>query len=90
MKTTEKEKKIRRLSAEMLNESHKEALKKLDRVFSYGAIDTEAWDENIDKMILPKAIVTSILESEAYQYAGKGTSFEKRVKKEVRNLRNYI
>ena len=32
-------------------------------------------------MILPKCIVTAILQDESTQYEGKGTSFEKQVKK---------
>ena len=34
-------------------------------------------------MILPKCIVT-ILQDESHQYEGKGTSFEKMIKKEVK------
>jgi len=41
-------------------------------------------------MILPKCIVVAVLESEADQYKATGTSFEKEVKKEVRNLRCFI
>jgi hypothetical protein len=55
-----------------------------------GAIDINSWDENNSPMILPKIIVTAILEQESTQYNGQGTSFEKEVKKGVRNLRYFL
>jgi hypothetical protein len=90
MTTQEKKEKIQKLVLEMLKTSHEAAIKKSETVFNTGAIDVDGWDENNSPMILPKCIVTAILESEAYQYGAKGTSFERRVKKEVRNIRYFI
>ena len=41
-------------------------------------------------MIIPKCIVTAILQRESIQYEGKGTSSERFVKKMVRRITYYI
>lgn len=41
-------------------------------------------------MILPKCIVTALLQNESRQYEGKGTSFEKTVKREVKNITYFL
>jgi hypothetical protein len=41
-------------------------------------------------MILPKCIVTAILQNESTQYEAKGTSFEKHVKKEAKNICSFL
>ncbi len=81
---------IAKLVKDMLNESHESMLKKIDKVLNSGAIDFESWDENKKPMILPKCIVTAILQNESTQYEGKGTSYEKQVKKEVKNIRYFL
>jgi hypothetical protein len=81
---------IAELVKEMLNESHEAMLKKIDKVLSSGCVDTESWSEDNAPMILPKCIVTSILQNESTQYEEKGTSFEKQVKKEVKNIRYFL
>lgn len=88
MKT--KKEKIRSLVIEMLNESHEAMIKNVEKALNSGAINTEQWDERTNKMILPKCIVTAILQKESEQYEGKGTSFEKQVKREVKNIRYFI
>ena len=90
MNTTEKKEAIKLLAREMLNDSYLEMLKKIDKALNCGAVDIDNWDEKDSPMILPKCIVTAILQNESTQYEGKGTSFEKRVKKEVRNIRYFI
>ena len=59
-----KKAKIKKLVEEMLNESHKAMLKKLETVLNSGAIDIDGWVENISPMIIPKCIVTALLQSE--------------------------
>ena len=88
MKT--KNDKIKKLVADMLKESQAAMVKKIDAALNSGAIDIEVWDENSNPMILPKCIVTAILENESKQYEGKGTSFEKQIKKEVKNIRYFL
>lgn len=82
--------KIAELVKEMLNESHELMIKKIDKVLNSGCVDVESWSEDNSPMILPKCIVTAILQHESTQYEGKGTSFEKQVKKEVKNIRYFL
>ena len=90
MTTQEKKNKIKSLAEDMLKESFDAMIKKVEKALNSGAIDIDSWDENNNPMILPKCIVTAILQDESTQYEGKGTSFEKQVKKEVQNIRYYL
>ena len=90
MKHQEKKEKIKSIVEDMLNEAHEAMIKKVDKVLNSGAIDIDSWDEENAPMITPKCIVTAILQNESTQYEGKGTSYEKKVKKEVKNIRYYI
>ena len=90
MKTKEKKEAIRTIARDMLNDSYLAMLKKVDKALNSGAIAIDDWDEKDSPMILPKCIVTAILQNESTQYEGKGTSFEKRIKREVKNIRYYI
>jgi len=81
---------IKALVVEMLTNSHNEMLVKVDKVLSSGCVDTDSWDTTNAPMILPKCIVTAILQEESGQYTCKGTSFEKRIKKEVSNIRAFL
>jgi len=83
-------KKIKALVKSMLKDSHDAMVKKLDVVLDSGCIDIDGWDENNMPMLTPKTIITALLESESTQYMGKGTSHEKRIKKEVRNIRYFV
>lgn len=83
-------KKIKALALKMLQNSQKEMEAKIDKALNSGALDIDAWDENINSQILPKIITKAILENEADQYSAKGTSFEKEVKKEVKNLKYFL
>lgn len=90
MTTQSKKDKIKVLVADMLNQSHEDMTKQIDKALNSGAIDIDSWDENDKPMILPKCIVTAILENESTQYAGSGTSFQKQIKKEVKNIRYFL
>ena len=85
-----KSEKIKSLVIEMLNESHAAMIKKVEKVLNSGAVDIESWDEKDKPMILPKCIVMALLESEGAQYDARGTSFERHIKKEVRNIRFFV
>ena len=85
-----KKEQISELVKEMLIDSHEAMLKKIDKVLNCGCIDIESWTKENAPMILPKTIVAAILESESTQYYGRGTSYEKEVKKEVKNIRYFI
>ena len=88
MKT--KKEKIYSLVSDMLNQSNKAMRKNIRKVLNSGAVDVDNWDESISPMILPKCIITAILQHESTQYDGTGTSFEKRIKKDVNNIRYFI
>jgi hypothetical protein len=88
MKTNKQ--KIKGLVKDMLIESHKKALKNIDRVLNSGCVDIDGWDDKNMPMVLPKNILTAILENEARQYTARGTSFEKQMKKEVRNISYFL
>jgi methylmalonyl-CoA mutase cobalamin-binding subunit len=90
METIEKKQNIKSLVVKMLNESHDAMLKKIDNVLNSGGINIDSWDINDKPMILPKIITMALLEHEIHQYDGSGTSYQKRIKKEVRNLRYFI
>ena len=82
--------KIKDHTAYLLQESYKEMKRKIDKAINSGAIDIENWDPNTNCMIIPKSILIAILESEADQYKGVGTRFEKEVRKNVDNLKCFI
>ena len=85
----EQKEKIKALVIELLNDSHEEMLKKIDRALNSGALDIENWNEKTSPMVLPKTIATAILESEATHYC-TGTTYAKRIKRDVKNLRYFI
>lgn len=87
MTTQEKKNKIKSLAEDMLKESFDAMIRKVEKALNSGVIDIDSWNENNSPMILPKCIVTAILQDESTQYEGIGTSFEKQVKKEVKNIR---
>ena len=90
MTTKQKKAKIKKLAAEMLKDSHKNALANIDRALNSGAIDIDAWDENNGKMLIPKAIVIAILEKEKWQYSPHNTGHEKTVNKQVKNIGYFL
>lgn len=90
MSLQDKKDKIKSLVTDMLQESYEAMLKKVDKVLNSGSIDIDSWEESRKPMFLPKCIITAILQNESTQYEGKGTSFEKDIKKEVRNIRYFL
>lgn len=90
METQNKKEKIKSLVIEMLNQSHNAMIKDIDRAINSGALDIDNWNESDKPMIIPKIIVTTILQKESKQYEAKGTSFEKQIKKEVKNLHYFL
>lgn len=90
MTQEEKRNKINRLVFDMLSESYQHMVLKIDEVLDSGAVDVNGWDEGNSPMILPKCIVTAILKRESEQYEGKGTGFEKQLKKTSENIKHFI
>lgn len=83
---------LKMLACSMLEESNRAMVKQVDKLLKSGAIDIDidSWDEKVNPMILPKCMVTAILQNESHQYEGKGTSFEKQIKKEVNNMKYFL
>lgn len=90
MNTEDKKAKIKSLVTDLLNTAHEEMIKNIDKALNSGAVDVDDWDENFKPMILPKIIYTAIVIKASKDYEGKGTSYEKWVKKEVNNLLYFI
>lgn len=81
MSPSQKQRAIKKHALDML---------KVDRLLNSGAVDIDGWDEYDKPMILPKSILCAVLESESHQYSAKGTSYEKHIKKEVKNFQYFI
>lgn len=81
---------LRQHAEDILKGSYEAMLKKIDKAINSGALDVDNYDPNHNPMVLPKIIVKALLEDEATQYDAKGTSFERQIKKEVKNLRYFI
>ena len=86
----QKQAKIKKLVKEMLKNSHDAMVKKIDSALDSGALDIDNWTEDNAPMVIPKIIITVLLEREANQYSCKGTSYEKEIKKEIDNLKYFI
>ena len=82
--------KIKNLTIQMLDESYKHSLKKIDKALNSGAIDLDAWDENVNPMLIPKAILIAILLDEADQHDCKGTSFGRQVNRDAKNIGYFL
>lgn len=93
MKTTENKKQtIEDLTKGIIsfNTDNNEITQLIKKAVNSGALDIEGWEPDQNPMILPKIIAIAILENIAEGLKGKGTSFEKQVKKEVKNLKCFI
>jgi hypothetical protein len=90
MNTTEKKEKIKSLVLEMLEISNQKMINNIEKVFNSGSIDVDEWDETNGRMVLPKCIVRALLENATYEYEGRGTGMEKKLKKEVENIKYFL
>lgn len=72
-----------------LFEAYLEARKKLPKAINSGAVDHSEWPKENPNILL-NIITIAILENQAQQYKGKGTSFEKEVLKSVDNLKLFL
>lgn len=90
LSTKSKSKKIKSLVVDMLKQSNKAMTDKVDNLLKSGAIDIDNWDESNAPMVLPKCIVMALFDQEISQYSGRGTGFEKQIKKQIRNIRYFL
>lgn len=86
MTRKQKEKAIKKLVYGMLWNSHKEMRINVEQVMKSGAIDIDNYDPKASPMVLPKTIVAAIIGHEQHQYLGTGTSYERAIKKNIRNI----
>lgn len=73
-----------------LVEDHKQNIKSIDKALNSGTIDIDSWDESVNPMILPRCIITAILSNASKKYLALGTSFEKVIKRESKNIEIYL
>lgn len=73
---------------QMLGRAVSAMVTNIKKAINSGALDIEDWDVN--STILPKVVTIALLEDEAEQYKCRGTSFEKKVAKEVKNLKCFL
>ena len=85
-----KKEKIEKLVNDMLTDCLEIMKQDIKKTLNSCSLDIENWDEKNNKMIIPKSILIAVLEKNANQYKATGTSFEKEVKKNVKNLSYYI
>lgn len=90
MNYEDKKDKVREIATRLLAQSQAEMLAKVEKAINSGAVDIDGWDEGCNPMILPKSIVSAVLQYESGQYDCAGTSFEKEVKRNVKNLRHFL
>lgn len=91
MKVQAKKNKIKKIVKELLKESHKAQIEKIEKALNSGALDLENWDPENNPLIIPKIITTAILQDAAERhYTCKNTTFERQIKKEIKNLRYFI
>ena len=90
MTTEEKKAAIKQHVIDMINQSGRAMVDKIDFAMNCGALDIDSWDKDNAPMIIPHIIISALLLREVNKHAGKGTSSEKKVKKEVKNLSYFI
>jgi|688.fasta_scaffold2593305_1 hypothetical protein len=87
----ENKEKIKTLVIEMLNESHNAMLKKLETIINSDSINLDSWNEIYAPMLLPKMIVTALLESEPHQYSvPKDYPNKRKIKQDINNIKYII
>ena len=74
----------------MLDECYRNADKLVEKALNSGAIDVSGWDEKDKPMLVPKAIVIAILREQANQHDAKGTSYEKQIEKQAKNIQLFL
>tara|TARA_R110000782_G_scaffold21110_4_gene56911 strand:- start:1422 stop:1688 length:267 start_codon:yes stop_codon:yes gene_type:complete len=75
---------------ELIERSNKAMRENLTKILNSSSIDIEGYDTENNIMILPKTIMTAILEEESLQYICKTTKFYPKMKKEIKNIRSFI
>ena len=82
--------KLHKKCIRLLDRSYDEMLESISKAIDSGAVDIDGWDDINESMVLPKAILTAILQIESTQYDCKGTCYEKQIRKDVKNLKPFL
>ncbi len=90
MTNDQKKDKIKEYVKDMIQKSQEKMMMNLDKVLESGAINIEEWDAYNCPMIIPACITNALLEYEMNQRDFKGSSFEKEVKKQTKNIGLFI
>lgn len=85
-----KKQQVQDLVIEMLNSSFEAMKKKAIEAINSDAVNTENWSEVINPMILPKTIVSAVLERECTQYIHPDKKEAKKQRKEINHIKYYI
>lgn len=62
----------------------------VNRVLNSGAIDVDGWNPEYNRMILVHSVLIALFDSSADNRKATGTSFEKEVKSNVKNIRCFV
>ena len=90
MTTEEKKIAIKELVSELITFSSEQMIEGIDRALNSGTIDFDEWEESNGKMIIPKCILLALLEKQIDVNDAKGTSHQRRVRKQVKLIRYYV
>ena len=90
MTESEKREEIKKMVKGMFQDVVGNLDKQVNKVLNSGAVDVADWDKNNNPMLLPKSILIAFLRDEADQYTAKGTSFEKQVADDAKNIGYYL
>jgi hypothetical protein len=89
MSKEEKKDFVLKEALEMLEWSKDNMIKSIERAVKSGSIDFDTFDPNA-KLVISKTIMLAVLENEAHQYKGVGTSLERKVRKNANNIKLFI
>ena len=82
--------KIKLLTENFLADAYIAMEKKIEKAIQSGSLDIDSWEENNNPAIIPKIIVTALLEDESKQWSCEGSSFQKEMRKEINNLKLFL
>ena len=66
---------------DMIDDHYNQMVKKAQKLLESWAVNFDEWDADNSPMVLPKTIMTALLESEVHAYSAKWTTHERKVKK---------
>lgn len=76
-------KELRKKTRQLIQDSAQWMRRDIERVLLSGAVDYANAENNY---VLPKTIMLALLKEQMRNYDGKGTSYEKQIKKDAENI----